>query len=100
MRIDLIGGVGFECRAAGAVGDKAGTSRGECCSDCRKGDVAVFARRCPVAVVPFDGQNVQFERAKALGPGALSIRRAVWPLAQHVGNQLGASSDTKLGIHS
>lgn len=34
MRIDLIGGVGFECRAAGAVGDKAGTSRGECCCGC------------------------------------------------------------------
>lgn len=68
IRIDLIGGVVFERRAAGAVGDEAGAGCGECCCGCRQGDVAVFARRCPVAVVPFEGQNVQFERAKALGP--------------------------------
>ena len=37
---------------------------------------------------------------KRQAPGALSMRRAVWPLAQHMRDQLGASSDTKLGIHS
>ncbi|MZJ39591.1 hypothetical protein GT464_06475 [Collinsella aerofaciens] len=61
IRIDLIGGVFFERRATGAVGDEAGSCRGECCSGCRKGDVAVFARRYPVAVVPFEGQNVQID---------------------------------------
>lgn len=41
IRIDLIGGVGFERRAAGAVGDEAGTSCGECCSGCHEGSVDI-----------------------------------------------------------
>ena len=53
-----------------------------------------------MVVVPFKGQNVQFERAKAPGPQSAFDTTGSLPLAQHVGNQLGASSDTKLGIHS
>ena len=53
-----------------------------------------------MAVVPFKVKTSNLSARKRQAPGALSIRRAVWPLAQHVGNQLGASSDTKLGIHS
>lgn len=53
-----------------------------------------------MAVVPFEGQNVQFELAKAGGAGTCSLRLAVRLLAQHVRDQLGAGSDTKLGIHS
>lgn len=45
IRIDLIGGVGFERRAAGAVGDEAGACRGECCSGCRKGSVGIARAR-------------------------------------------------------
>lgn len=41
IRIDLIGSVGFERRAADAVGDEAGACRGECCSGCRKGSVDI-----------------------------------------------------------
>lgn len=37
IRIDLIGGVVFERRAAGAVGDEAGAGCGECCCGCRQG---------------------------------------------------------------
>lgn len=45
IRIDLIGGVVFERRAAGTVGDKAGTSCGECCCGCRKGSVDIARAR-------------------------------------------------------
>ena len=38
-------GVGFERRAAGAVGDEAGACRGECCSGCRKGSVDIARAR-------------------------------------------------------
>lgn len=37
---------------------------------------------------------------KRRAPGTLSICQVVWPLTQHMRDQLGASSDTKLGIHS
>lgn len=45
IRIDLIGGVGFERRAAGAVGDEAGACCGECCCGCRQGDVDIARAR-------------------------------------------------------
>lgn len=45
IRIDLIGGVFFERRAAGAVGDEARACRGECCSGCRKGSVDIARAR-------------------------------------------------------
>ena len=53
-----------------------------------------------MAVVPFDGQNVQFERAKAPGPRSAFDTTGSLPLTQHMRDQLGASSDTKFGIHS
>ena len=45
IRIDLIGGVVFERRAAGAVGDEAGACRGECCSGCHEGSVDIARAR-------------------------------------------------------
>lgn len=53
-----------------------------------------------MAVVPFEGQNVQFELAKAGGAGACSLRLAARSLTQHMRDQFGTSSDTKLCIHA
>lgn len=53
-----------------------------------------------MAVVPFKGQNVQFELAKAGGAGTCSMRLAVRSLAQHMRDQLRARADAKLGIHA
>ena len=53
-----------------------------------------------MAVVPFDGQNVQFEHVKTGGAGMRSMHLVAWLLAQHMRDQLGTSSDAKFCIYA
>ena len=83
IRIDLIGGVVFERRAAGAVGDKAGTSCGECCSGCHEGSVDIararkrarFSGALVIAVILAAARSTA--ASGAASAGATSTRAAI-----------------------
>ena len=83
IRIDLIGGVFFERRAAGAVGDEAGACRGECSSGCRKGsvDIARARKRARFSEALVIAVNLAAARATAAtgaaSAGATSTRAAL-----------------------